>query len=303
MNKEQEYFEDNLNGTDWLGEVIDNLDPKFTGRVKIKVFGKFDDLEDETIPWAYPANNLTNGSATGGGMYSVPKIGNIVAVKFANGNIYHPEYTFRQRISDELKAEIEEIEDDENKPIFQSLFYDTDEILKLFYSLDKGLIIQLKETILNFLNEDPDDEDNVQVTLFTQGAIDISSVGLYKVATELTYDITALDAMTVHTDLTFNLSSVDTMNITTDSTFDLTAADVTTITAPEIYLGGSGASEPLIFGEVWKSLLEEILDALVAHIHPGPTGPTGPSLPPDGVTFTTVKAKLATALSSQNFTL
>lgn len=303
MNKDQEFFEDDLIGTDWLGEVMDVLDPKFLGRAKIKVFGKFDDLETEHIPWSYPANNLTNGSITGGGMYSVPKVGNIVAVKFANGNLYHPEYFYKQRISDELKAEIEEIEDDENKPLLQSLFFDTDELLKLFYTVDKGLIIQLKETILNFLNEDPDDDDNVQVSLVTPGAIDIVCTGLYKTSTDLTYDLTAADAMTVHTDLTYDLSATDAMTITTDSTLNITAADITIVDAPEIYLGSSSASEPLVFGEVLKGLLEEVLDALVAHVHPTPTGPSGPAMPPDGVTFSTVKGKLSTALSTRNFTL
>ena len=66
--------QDNLNGTNWIGLVVDNEDPLQEGRVKVKVFGKFDELEDEAIPWATPRNNLTGGSATGSGFHSVPKV-------------------------------------------------------------------------------------------------------------------------------------------------------------------------------------------------------------------------------------
>ena len=41
---------------DWVGEVVDNEDPEIQFRCRIKVYGLFDDLETEDIPWAFPAN-------------------------------------------------------------------------------------------------------------------------------------------------------------------------------------------------------------------------------------------------------
>ena len=59
-------------------------------------------------------------------MYSIPKLNSIVNVYFDNGDIYHPIYTYQQKLSDEL---VEEIGDDYNN--FQSLWYDIDSNLKL----------------------------------------------------------------------------------------------------------------------------------------------------------------------------
>ena len=43
----------NSENSHYLGVVVDNDDPEFRGRAKVKVFGVFDDLETEQIPWAH----------------------------------------------------------------------------------------------------------------------------------------------------------------------------------------------------------------------------------------------------------
>ena len=90
------------------GEVVDIEDPLFEGRVKVKVFGKFDDIPTSDIPWARCQYRNTAGSATGSGFHSVPKIGAIVGINFDNGNLYEPEYYCMEHVSDELKSEIED---------------------------------------------------------------------------------------------------------------------------------------------------------------------------------------------------
>ena len=42
-----ELYRDNLRETHWLGEVVINEDPLLQGRVRVKVFGKFDKLTDD----------------------------------------------------------------------------------------------------------------------------------------------------------------------------------------------------------------------------------------------------------------
>jgi hypothetical protein len=140
------YWKDDLDSTSWIGEVVDITDPLKIGRVKIKVFGKFDLIPTEHIPWAYPANNMTAGSATGGGFFSVPKMGSLVAVRFDNGNIYHPEYTFQQKISAEVKAEIENSYENAHIIIYDTV---TEGKLKIFFTEEKGLMIDYKENIIN----------------------------------------------------------------------------------------------------------------------------------------------------------
>ena len=139
-------YKDNLDGTTWLGEVVDITDPLKIGRVKVKVFGKFDQIPTEDIPWAYPGNNSTGGSGTGGGFFSVPKLKSIVSIKFDQGNLYHPEYFFNQQISDEVKAEIENSYENAHIIIYDTV---TDGKLKIFFTQEKGLMIDYKETQIN----------------------------------------------------------------------------------------------------------------------------------------------------------
>jgi hypothetical protein len=174
--KGSEYFADDLSGN-WLGEVVLNEDPENLGRVKVKVFGKFDSLDVEHIPWAYQSVAITGGSNSGSGFYSVPKLGAIVNVTFDNKNIYHPLYTFHQTPSDEL---IEEIGEDYQN--FHSLIYDTiiEGALKIFYSenAEKGFFINLKDTLINIKN---DNEIVIQnpngdiVSLKNDGTLDITT--------------------------------------------------------------------------------------------------------------------------------
>lgn len=137
---------DNLSGTNWIGEVVDLNDPDQEGRVRVKVFGKFDELEVESIPWATPRNNITGGSSSGSGFHSVPKEGSIVGVIFENGDLYQPEYYTIEHISDELKEEISA-----SYLNAHSLIYDTvtEGSVKVFFTEEKGLMLDYKESQVN----------------------------------------------------------------------------------------------------------------------------------------------------------
>jgi len=128
-----ELYQDNLRETHWLGEVVDNIDPDKLGRCRVKVFGKFDLLETESIPWATPMNrNMT-------GAWHVPNIGEIVSVRFDNGNIYHPEYGFQINNNDLLSSEV--VTDIENPEDLVSLVYDQKRNVKIYRHPTDGIII------------------------------------------------------------------------------------------------------------------------------------------------------------------
>ncbi len=131
--KDNELFKDNLRETHWLGEVVINEDPLLQGRVRVKVFGKFDKLTDDAIPWATPMNRDHVGA------HSVPRVGDIVAVRFDNGNIYHPEYWFQVDQNDDLKGDILEASDAPHDVI--SLVYDAERNLRIYHSPEDGLVI------------------------------------------------------------------------------------------------------------------------------------------------------------------
>jgi hypothetical protein len=132
----------NLLDKDWIGEVVDNIDPESAFRCKIKVFGLFDELPNSDLPWAFPANKTVFAGGDGGfGSGSVPKNGTFVKVRFSNGNKYAPEYYAIQNINNALQSELSS--DYQGAHV---LVYDEDEDLKITYQKGSGLKIHLKNS-------------------------------------------------------------------------------------------------------------------------------------------------------------
>lgn len=133
MATDKELDKDNIRETHWIGEVVDNADPKFLGRCRVKVFGKFDKLTNDAIPWATPMNRDFVGS------HHTPNIGTIVAVRFDNGNIYHPEYWFQINQSKSLKTDVLEASGAAHDVV--SLVYDEVRNIRIYHSPEDGLVI------------------------------------------------------------------------------------------------------------------------------------------------------------------
>lgn len=94
---------------------------------------------------------------------------------------------------------------------------------------------------------------------------------------------------------------VMTIDSAKDTIFNTNAKTI--VNSPEIFLGSSDATEPLVLGDTLQSLLEEIVDLLLSHVHPTGTGPSGPPLPPELTQMTQWKNKISSALSKRNFSL
>jgi hypothetical protein len=133
MAIENELDKDNIRETHWIGEVVDNADPANLGRCRVKVFGKFDDLPKDAIPWATPMTRDHVGS------HHIPNIGTIVAVRFDNGNIYHPEYWFQINQDKNLKADLLDTSAEPHNVV--SLVYDASRNIRIYHSPEDGLII------------------------------------------------------------------------------------------------------------------------------------------------------------------
>ncbi len=136
-------YKDDLSRQSWLGEVVDVDDPERSGRARVRVFGKFDDLDVSDVPWASPANNHTAGSSSGGGFLSVPKVGSVVAVAFPDGDLYHPEYRFGQELSKEARDEVRDSYENAHVLLYDTV---TDGGLKVFFTENKGLVLKYKGT-------------------------------------------------------------------------------------------------------------------------------------------------------------
>lgn len=150
-NIQKELFEDDLKNTTWIGEVVNNEDPNFDNRIKVRIKGKFDLFTDDDLPWAICENQISSGSISGSGTYDVPKIGSIVGIRFENGNIYQPCYFKIQHVSNELKNEIISVSD--TPYTVKSIWYDSDIKLKGYFNEADGINISYKDSQFNIRDD------------------------------------------------------------------------------------------------------------------------------------------------------
>jgi hypothetical protein len=135
-----------------LGEIVDINDPLKQGRARIRVFGFFDDLEIDDIPWAEQISGLSFSSARGNGNISIPRVGATVNVQFDGSNYYKCFYEFEKESSPELLAEIANSYDGA-----QSIWYDVESEpgpLKLFYTKAKGMVLSLGDAKIQLDTQD-----------------------------------------------------------------------------------------------------------------------------------------------------
>lgn len=76
----------------YLGTVINNTDPLKLGRVRVLI-DLYDDLEEDSIPWATPLLETFLGNSVNSIKFSVPELGSQVRVSFPNKDKYAPFYS------------------------------------------------------------------------------------------------------------------------------------------------------------------------------------------------------------------
>jgi hypothetical protein len=283
-----EFTQDNLTGTQWIGIVEDTEDPKFEGRIKVRVYGKFDGRVDpsnpnsdyliptENLPWARPANILTGGSNTGGGRLDIPKIGSEIQITFDNGDIYAPTYHFNLYPSDELKEEVQGSYQNSHVLIYDTAFALSDstpgatneregEGIKVFFTEERGFVIDYAtangSTIINIKNDNTFEVTNANgdsIVMSNDGNITLTHTGTVTVNAEADVEVNCVNAK-------------------------ISATSETHINSPSIRLGEQ-AAEAVIKGDTFKTIFD-------SHIHPTGVGPSGPPT-----------ISMGTALSTKNKT-
>ena len=132
----------------YLGKVVDIKDPLYQGRARINVFGIFDDIPTEDLPWAEQIAGLSFGGDYGGGNISIPRLGSIVAVHFEDNNYYKMNYHYIKEISKDLQ---EELKDENSYEGTHALVYDSEAqpgTLKMIYTQKNGLVFQLGDATI-----------------------------------------------------------------------------------------------------------------------------------------------------------
>jgi hypothetical protein len=133
----------------YLGVVEDIQDPLKQGRARIRVVSIHDDIPTEALPWAYPKQKSAFfGMAGKAGSISIPKLSSVVAVQFDQGNFYAPEYYSIQELAGDVQTELNN--EYENTHI---ILFDGDQELKIWFTLNKGLTLQLGDNIFNMYKD------------------------------------------------------------------------------------------------------------------------------------------------------
>lgn len=158
-DNQYDLFQELLDNKEWLGIIVSSDDPLFMGRAKIRIYEKFDTLEDQDLPWAFPASSpdYAGGQSKGYGSFSYPKKDTLVRVRF-NKEQYHPEYDVVENINENMQAEIKQ-----SYKNCQVLRWDEDENMHIFYTQEKGIMIWLKESYVNI-------DKNLHITIMHAGS-------------------------------------------------------------------------------------------------------------------------------------
>ncbi|MGL5691964.1 MAG: phage baseplate assembly protein V [Bacteroidales bacterium] len=167
---------------------MDNNDPTFSGRCKVKVYGIFDKTPNEYLPWATPTTSAVFGS-NGAGSISVPKIGIIVRVNFCGGDIYSPEYTCIQNLDTSLSERLST-----DYIGAHVLLYDTDNELSVIFQKQVGFEMFYKGSYVNISPESMitiAHANGDSVIQLQGGTINIASKDDIKITTNALVDIRA----------------------------------------------------------------------------------------------------------------
>jgi hypothetical protein len=75
--------------------------------------------------------------------------------------------------------------------------------------------------------------------------------------------------------------------------------DRAVFSSPNVYIGSDSASEPLVLGDSWASLFEDLIQYIDNHTHQTPVGPTSPPVPPSAPQL---QPQVQPTLSQNHFT-
>ena len=76
----------------YRGLVMDTADSSQLGRIKVREYPMFKDLEAAVLPWAVPAYSIVEGAGSDMGHFAVPSVGTFVFVFFEAGDKFQPVY-------------------------------------------------------------------------------------------------------------------------------------------------------------------------------------------------------------------
>lgn len=240
-----------------IGIVEDNDDPLYKGRVKVRVFGKFDQTENddpdkdfnidtESLPWARPKFTEAGG-IRGAGNLSIPKLGSIVNIEFEEGNEYAPIYSSYKCVSDDLIEEIKNSYKNAHVLLYDTVFgdkkngkeYSNDregEYIKIFFTEEKGLMFDYATSDgSTSVNIKPD--NSLEIKTLDKGSVVIDKDGNITINNNGKTEIKTKGDTTINVDGNSSIETKGKTNIKSTGKTTVDSPNVE-ITGGEVKIGG-----------------------------------------------------------------
>lgn len=167
------------------GIVEDNNDPRKLGRCRVRVFGQYDKIPVDVIPWAHPDFGIA-------GEFKVPEVGSIVNVYFRDNEKYSPHYTTMVVNTADLPEER-----DEDYPNTLVLFKTPNgDYLKINKKTNEITFRHASGGIVTFVENgdvkvDTTHTSSGKVEIVARGNVNITAVGNVSVSSETTINVDA----------------------------------------------------------------------------------------------------------------
>ena len=249
-----------------IGIVEDNDDPLYKGRVKVRVFGKFDqnqdddlendfNIETDCLPWARPRFTEAGG-IRGAGNLSIPKLGSIVNIEFEEGNEYAPMYSSYKCVSDDLIEEIKNSYKNAHVLLYDTVFGDKKngkeysneregEYIKIFFTEEKGLMFDYATADgSTSINIKPDNSlviknlDKSTVIIDKEGNITVNNEGKTEINTKGDTNIKVDGKTSVETKGDTEITTSGSTSIDTKGKTEISSKGKTTIDSPNVEITG-----------------------------------------------------------------
>lgn len=249
-----------------IGIVEDNDDPLYKGRVKVRVFGKLDQNEEDDpekdfniptdcLPWARPKFTEAGG-IRGAGNLSIPKLGSIVNIDYEDGNEYAPMYSSYKCVSDELIEEIKNSYRNAHVLLYDTVFgdkkdgkeYSNDregEYIKIFFTEEKGLMFDYAtKDGSTSVNIKPDNSleiknlDKSKVIIDKEGNITVENEGKTEITTKGDTTIKVDGKTSIESKGNASIKSKGDTKIETSGKTDIKSSGKTKIDCPSVEITG-----------------------------------------------------------------
>lgn len=88
----------------WTGRVVSNVDPLRMGRIKVRIFGIYDDVPDDALPWAMSEQRYLGASTSN---LIVPEVDTVIRGYFESSDPYKPIYDGMITVENPAVAKLE----------------------------------------------------------------------------------------------------------------------------------------------------------------------------------------------------